>query len=141
MKPDWDALGEQYGEGSSVVIGDVDCTADGKSLCERFEVRGYPTVKYFTSDTGEKGADYQQARSLDALKAFVEKELAVMCTVESKSESCDEREQKYIEKMQAKGGDAIKAQHERLTKMKGSKMNAGLKKWLNQRINILSQLL
>lgn len=39
MKPDWDRLGSEYAD-SSVLIGDVDCTAEGESLCERFEVRG-----------------------------------------------------------------------------------------------------
>ena len=47
MKPDWDRLGSEYAD-SSVLIGDVDCTADGESLCERFDVRGckstYPII-------------------------------------------------------------------------------------------------
>ena len=92
MKPDWDSLGEQFDETSSVVIGDADCTADGKELCSRFEVRGYLTIKYFTSETGSGGKDYQGGRSLDALKSFVEKELAVACSVDTMEESCDERE-------------------------------------------------
>ena len=37
--PDWDRLGSEYAD-SSVLIGDVDCTADGESLCEQYEVRG-----------------------------------------------------------------------------------------------------
>lgn len=34
MKPAWDELGELYAASSSVLIGDVDCTAEGESLCE-----------------------------------------------------------------------------------------------------------
>ena len=58
MKPDWDSLAETYAGSSSVVIADVDCTTDGgKEACSRFEVRGYPTIKYFTAETGKTGAD------------------------------------------------------------------------------------
>ena len=40
MKPDWDALGDEYADSKTVVIGDVDCTAAGKPLCEKYGVRG-----------------------------------------------------------------------------------------------------
>jgi len=45
MKPDWDALGSEYADSKTVVIADVDCTAAGKPLCEKYGVRGYPTIK------------------------------------------------------------------------------------------------
>ena len=70
MKPDWDKLGAEY-EGSSVVIGDADCTKE-QELCGDYGVQGYPTIKYFTAETGKKGADYQGGRDFDGLKKFVE---------------------------------------------------------------------
>jgi len=45
MKPDWDALGAEFKDHPKVVIADVDCTAAGKPLCDKFGVRGYPTIK------------------------------------------------------------------------------------------------
>lgn len=62
MKPAWDQLGSEYADSTSVLIGDADCTAGGKSLCEEFDVKGYPTIKYFTADTGAKGGDYNGGR-------------------------------------------------------------------------------
>ena len=62
MKPAWDQLGSEYADSTSVLIGDADCTAGGKDLCEEFEVRGYPTIKYITSETGPKGEDYNGGR-------------------------------------------------------------------------------
>jgi hypothetical protein len=38
MKPAWDQLGDEFAGSSSVLIGDVDCTADGEELCSKFEV-------------------------------------------------------------------------------------------------------
>ena len=39
MKPDWDKLGAEY-DGSSVVIGDADCTKE-QALCSDYGVQGY----------------------------------------------------------------------------------------------------
>ena len=112
MKPDWDKLGAEY-DGSSVVIGDADCTKE-QELCSDYGVQGYPPW-YFTAETGKDGADYQGGRDFDSLKKFVEDTLAKACEVDN-TENCDERS-KYIEKMKAKGSDANK-QLARLTKMK-----------------------
>ena len=88
MKPSWDQLAEEF-EGSSVLVADVDCTVE-KTLCERFEVRGYPTVKYFTAGTSKTGAAYEGGRSFDALKKFVEDELELKCSIENMEEGCSE---------------------------------------------------
>ena len=47
MKPDWDSLGAAYADSKTVIIGDVDCTAAGKPLCDKYGVKGYPTIMYF----------------------------------------------------------------------------------------------
>ena len=41
MKPDWDDLGDKFDKSKKVLIGEVDCTADGnKELCEAQGVTG-----------------------------------------------------------------------------------------------------
>merc|ERR1711907_691798 len=139
MKPAWDELGTLHKDSTSVVIGDADCTASGKDLCEQFEVRGYPTIKYFTDETGDKGKDYSGGRGIDDLKKFVTETLAKKCDVKDQKD-CDEKEKKFIGKMQKKGAADIKKQLERLEKMKGGKMKPELKTWLFKRINVLKQL-
>ena len=69
MKPAWDSLAQQMANSDKVVVADVDCTAEGKDLCERFGVQGFPTIKYF-NPPDEEGEDYSGGRDLDALKAF-----------------------------------------------------------------------
>ena len=73
MKPAWDQLGDEY-EGSSVVVGDVDCTEDkNRDLCSKYGVSGYPTIKYMNIDTEDAtGESYNGGRDFDSLKSFVE---------------------------------------------------------------------
>jgi len=99
MKPDWDALGDEYADSKTVVIGDVDCTAAGKPLCEKYGVRGYPTIKYF-NPPDEEGEDYKGGRTLADLKKFAANELGPGCSVDT-MENCSDAQkadlQKYIE--------------------------------------------
>jgi protein disulfide-isomerase A6 len=138
MKPAWDQLGAEYADSSSVVVADVDCTVE-TDLCSDYEVRGYPTIKYFTAETPEKGEDYSGGRDYDGLKAFVSETLEVKCLLADPS-GCSEKETEFMGKWKAKSKEDIAAQQTRLDKMMGSKMTPDLKKWLVQRISILKQL-
>jgi len=69
MKPAWDSLAAEYATSTKVLIADVDCTAAGEPLCERFGVEGFPTIKVF-NPPDEDGEDYEGGRELDELKAF-----------------------------------------------------------------------
>jgi protein disulfide-isomerase A6 len=138
MKPAWDQLSTEYASSSSVVVADVDCTVE-QDLCSDYDVRGYPTIKYFSSDSPEKGTDYSGGRNFDDLNKFVEDELEVKCLLEDPS-GCTEKEVDFMGKWKGKGKDDFASQLARLEKMAGGKMTPDLKKWLMQRISILKQL-
>jgi len=95
MKPDWDSLSAEYADSKKVVVADVDCTAAGKPLCDKFGVRGYPTIKYF-NPPDEEGEDYKGGRDLPALKKFCETELGPGCSVDAK-ENCSEEQLKELQ--------------------------------------------
>lgn len=137
MKPAWDQLGGEYKDSSSVLIGDVDCTQHS-DLCQKYGVRGYPTIKYF-KDGNTEGESYSGGRDFDALSKFVKENLLKACDVNDES-TCTERENKFIGVMKKRGADAVTKQLDRLTKMQGSKMKAELKQWLNARLHILKQM-
>lgn len=139
MKADWDKLGAAYADSSSVLVGDADCTADGKALCDDIGVSGYPTIKYFTAETGKKGEDYSGGRSFDDLDKFTKETLAKKCDVTTK-EDCDDKQKDYIEKQAGKGADKQKAEAARLAGMKGGDMTDDKRAWLNKRIAILNDL-
>jgi protein disulfide-isomerase A6 len=93
MKPAWDQLGDEYSSSSSVIVADVDCTVE-QDLCSNYDVKGYPTIKYFTAETDAKGADYSGGRSFDDLKQFVSDELEVKCLL-SDTAGCSEKEVEF----------------------------------------------
>jgi hypothetical protein len=95
MKPDWDSLGTEFKDHPKVVIADVDCTAAGKPLCDKFGVRGYPTIKYF-NPPDEEGEDYKGGRDLPALKKFVDSDLGPGCSVDTK-ENCTPEQLKDLQ--------------------------------------------
>lgn len=136
MKPAWDQLGDKFA-GSSVVIGDADCTVETE-LCQRFGVQGYPTIKYFSDETANDGDKYQGGREFDDLDKFVTENLAKNCDVESGAD-CDERESGYIEKFKALP-EKVSKELTRLQGMVGKKMKPELTVWLKKRINVLKQL-
>ena len=98
MKPDWDRLADEYVDSKTVVIGDVDCTAGGKPLCEKYGVKGYPTIKTFSS-TDTEGTAYEGGRSYDDLKKHAET-LGPSCSVDNK-DLCSTDELKALEKYAA----------------------------------------
>jgi protein disulfide-isomerase A6 len=138
MKPAWDQLGGEYAASPDVLIGDADCTAAAEELCTKFEVKGYPTIKYF-KDGDTNGVDYQGGRDYDSMKKFVEENLEVPCKTQDTAK-CSEKERKYIDKMEVKSSEDRKKQINRLEGMKGGSMKAELKQWISQRLNILKQL-
>eukprot|EP00924_Labyrinthula_sp_SR-Ha-C_P014850 snap_masked-scaffold_9-processed-gene-0.9-mRNA-1 protein AED:0.35 eAED:0.36 QI:0/-1/0/1/-1/1/1/0/200 len=137
LAPTWKTLAEDLDGSSKAQIAKLDCTAH-QSVCTKYGVTGYPTLKYFENGSDE-AKDYQGGRSLDALKSFVKEKLDSGCDIKDLS-SCEEKEVKYVEKMRAKGKDKIVAEVKRLGGMSSSKMSADLKQWLAVRKQLLSQL-
>lgn len=74
------------------------------------------------------------------MKKYAEDNLGGGCDINDIEESCDEREQKYITKMKAKGSAKISKEYSRLNSMKGDSMKPALKAWLMKRLNINMQL-
>lgn len=97
MKADWDKLGDKYANSDSVMIVDVDCTADGQGTCQKYGVKGYPTVKYFMA--GKKGGKaYQGGRDFNSLATFTKQTLekvAKPCNP-STGENCKDIEKRFI---------------------------------------------
>lgn len=141
MKPAWDQLAETWKDSSSVLIGDVDCTAEGgEALCSANGVSGYPTIKYYNAESGKEGYSYNGDRSFEALNSFVEDELYRECDVKTK-DSCSEKELAYVKKMADQGQEKWAAEAKRLQGLLGKPSSPDQHAWLSTRHGLLEQLL
>ena len=67
LKPSWEELAGMYDRSSELLIGQVDCTADNsKALCERYDVEGFPDVKFFEAGNPEPDDYEEDERSVEA---------------------------------------------------------------------------
>lgn len=93
MKPDWEKLAEEWDGNAVGLVAEVDCTADGKPLCDANGVRGFPTLKYGDPTNLE---DYQGSRSYNDLSKFAKDNLKPVCSP-SNIDLCDDEKKKQIE--------------------------------------------
>jgi len=94
MKPAWDKLMEEFKDSKTALVGDADCTAGGKALCDSVGVRGYPTIKHGDPNNLE---DYKGGRDFDSLKKFAEENLGPTCGP-ANLDLCDAEKKALIEK-------------------------------------------
>ena len=67
-KPEYMAAADHFKDDKKTVLAAVDCTRH-KSVCDQFEVSGYPTLKYF--NFGKKAAKYNGPRNEDGFVSFM----------------------------------------------------------------------
>jgi len=96
MKPDWDKLMKEYASNDKIGIYDVDCTTEGKPLCDSNGVRGFPTIKYGDPSNLE---DYSGGRDYAALAKFAG-ELKPNCSP-ANLDLCDADQKTEIEAIMA----------------------------------------
>jgi len=105
MAPDWEKLSGEW-EGHEVgMVAEVDCTADGKPLCDANGVRGFPTLKYGDPTSLD---DYSGGRDLSALSKFAKENLKPICSP-SKLDICDDEKKAQIEALMAKSDEDLAA--------------------------------
>jgi len=104
MKPDWDKLMEKFDDHATGLVAEVDCTADGKPLCDSNGVQGFPTLKWGDPSSLE---DYKGGRDYAALEKFAEDNLKPVCSP-ANIDLCDDDKKATIEKFLALPEDELK---------------------------------
>jgi len=110
---------------------------------------GWPTIRYFTKQTGVAGGTYEKKTSLpmcqelgdiDRMINYVEDYSGtVLCGPDGTN--CNEKELKYLEKMKGQDADAQEAQMDRIENMLKKPMKAELKEWAHRRLRLLGKML
>ena len=85
------------------MVADVDCTAEGKPLCDANGVKGFPTLKY--GDPSDL-QPYEGGRGEAELKKFASTKLGPQCGVKN-LDLCDDAKKAQIAAFQAKGSDKL----------------------------------
>jgi len=105
MAPAWEQLADEWADKPNVLVAEVDCTTEGKPLCDSNGVRGFPTLKYGDPSSLE---DYQGGRDYDALNVFAKENLKPMCSP-SNLDLCDDAKKAEIRKLQELSTDSLAA--------------------------------
>jgi hypothetical protein len=105
MKPAWDKLMKEYEGHDSAGVFDVDCTAEGKPLCDSNGVRGFPTIKYGSPDDLQ---NYEGGRDFDALLKFAQENLKPSCGP-ANIDLCDDEKKAEIAKFSDMSDDDLDA--------------------------------
>jgi len=100
----------EFEESETALVADVDCTADGKELCSRVGVKGYPTLKYGDPNNLE---DYKGGRDYDDLLTFAQENLGPTCGPDN-MDLCDADQKGKIEAIKAIGLEKLKAEIEEI---------------------------
>lgn len=102
MKPRWDRLEKEYENHESLLIGAVDCTSDdGKNLCKKHEIKGFPTLKFGDPNYMEI---YRGKRDYESLKAHIQLELVVACSP-GRLDLCTPQQKVFLDKYMEMGAD------------------------------------
>jgi len=109
MKPAWDKLMKKYSGSATALVGDVDCTAEGKPLCEEHGVQGFPTIKWGDPSALE---DYEGGRDYEALETFAAENLKPMCSPKN-IDLCDDEKKAKIKDLMAMSMDDLEAEIEK----------------------------
>jgi hypothetical protein len=95
MKPDWDKLMVEFEGHATILVGDADCTAAGKPLCDANGVKGFPTIKHGDPNNLE---DYNGGRDFKSLQKFAQG-LKPVCSP-ANIDLCDDEQKAEIERVQ-----------------------------------------
>jgi len=85
---------KKFKKHDNILVADVDCTADGKSLCTTVGIKGYPTLKHGDPNSLE---DYKGGREYKDLLKFA-KSLKPSCSP-SNIDLCDDKQRAEIEEI------------------------------------------
>jgi hypothetical protein len=106
MKPDWDKLMDAFADSTTALVADVDCTTEGKPLCDSNGVKGFPTLKW--GDVADL-QDYKGGRDYDSMLKFATESLKPICSP-SNIDLCDAEKKAEIEKFQAMSAADLEAE-------------------------------
>lgn len=107
MKPAWEKLMTEYDGHPSILVAELDCTAEGsKEKCTEVGVEGFPTIKYGDPMNLE---DYEGGRDYEDMAAFAKESLGPRCGP-SNLELCDAETAAQLKSYESLSVDQLRSQ-------------------------------
>lgn len=92
-------LSDAYAVSEDTVIAEVDCAREEmKSLCDRFQVNAYPSLKYAQAGYEGELVDYEGEMTFEALEAFAKANVRAGCTAKQR-DACDAEQLALLDKV------------------------------------------
>lgn len=114
MKPAWNEFSKLHAKSTELLVGEVDCTAaGGEELCERFEVEGFPTLKFFEAGSSEAEEFDGDEMSVEGFQAYSRALLGPACSPSALG-ACSAEDRKVVESYRALSAEARVAEQDRL---------------------------
>jgi len=76
LAPEWEKVAKEYQGQSGVKIAAVDATVE-TTLAQKYEIKGYPTIKVFRPGKKDHPEDYQGGRSASEISSFVKSNMNI----------------------------------------------------------------
>ena len=133
-----------------VAFADVNLATDSIGGPYQAGAGGWPTIRFFNKETGYEGKPYSKKTSKSMcdelgddsyMRAYVEEAGSTSPCVLATGQDCIEKEKEFAEKWKGKPADELNDHVNRLRGIASGSMKPDLRKWLGQRLNVLSQLL
>mmetsp|Transcript_19823 Transcript_19823/g.39504 ORF Transcript_19823/g.39504 Transcript_19823/m.39504 type:complete len:253 (-) Transcript_19823:138-896(-) len=105
LAPAWSKLEAKFEGHASGFVGSVDCTAEGKEICDGNGVQGFPTLKWGDPSALE---DYEGGRDYEQLESFANENLKPICSL-ANLDLCDDEKKAIIEGFNAMSVEELSA--------------------------------
>ena len=113
MAPAWEQLAKDWDGHAVGLVAEVDCT-EAATLCQDFEVEGYPTL-YFGDPTAPEV--YEGERDYDSMAEFANENLGVAICSVYKTDSCSEEDKRTIAEFEGRSLTDLAASLEEIEKL------------------------
>eukprot|EP00735_Rhodelphis_limneticus_P009000 TRINITY_DN2459_c0_g1::TRINITY_DN2459_c0_g1_i1::g.8737::m.8737 TRINITY_DN2459_c0_g1::TRINITY_DN2459_c0_g1_i1::g.8737 ORF type:complete len:289 (+),score=127.99,sp/Q91W90/TXND5_MOUSE/44.03/2e-63,sp/Q91W90/TXND5_MOUSE/40.77/2e-57,sp/Q91W90/TXND5_MOUSE/42.34/2e-28,sp/Q91W90/TXND5_MOUSE/45.54/1e-25,Thioredoxin/PF00085.15/2.8e-28,Thioredoxin/PF00085.15/5.8e-30,Thioredoxin_2/PF13098.1/3.8e-05,Thioredoxin_2/PF13098.1/0.00043,Thioredoxin_8/PF13905.1/0.0019,Thioredoxin_8/PF13905.1/7.3e+02,Thioredoxin_8/P len=97
LAPIWDELATKFNNDGNTKIAKIDCTTEGKKVCGKHGVRGFPTLKLLSGDQSLK---YEGSRDMESLEKFAKQDIQAAIQAQKQREA-DEAEKSRVAEEEA----------------------------------------
>eukprot|EP01156_Anaeramoeba_ignava_P009366 Anaeramoba_ignava/a3836_150.p1 GENE.a3836_150~~a3836_150.p1 ORF type:complete len:235 (-),score=77.84 a3836_150:66-770(-) len=71
LKEPYEKASDAFDDDDDVIFAEVECDGEGKDVCQKASIRGYPTVRFFSKTNKNEPEDYNRERTVESLVGYM----------------------------------------------------------------------